>query len=179
MPQFVDDTDKKPLTGSNRATDSMSQDGTAWMSDTDLEVTFRGNVPFISIKLQSDKVCKVVRGSYERGQRMFAFGLEEDADLTVDNVFAMVTPFATRGTDILAYEALVESADHEGYFGEDDMAERLLNDSWSQYAKPLIDYVSFVPCTRSYVLHSFVCFRLHTAFTSAALNLRRQSVKPS
>ncbi|KAG1828568.1 hypothetical protein EV424DRAFT_1344802 [Suillus variegatus] len=142
MPQFVDDTDKKPLTGSNRATDSMSQDGTAWMSDTDLEVTFRGNVPFISIKLQSDKVCKVVRGSYERGQRMFAFGLEEDADLTVDNVFAMVTPFATRGTDILAYEALVESADHEGYFGEDDMAERLLNDSWSQYAKPLIDYTA-------------------------------------
>ncbi|KAG2050948.1 hypothetical protein BDR06DRAFT_1063715 [Suillus hirtellus] len=122
-----EDEDPKALK-SARAKKLLDEDGTTWMSDTDLEVMFHGNVPFISIKLQSDK--------------MFAFGLEEDANLTVDNVFAMVTPFATHDTNILAYEALVESADHEGYFGEDDMAEHLLNDLWSQYAKLLIDYTA-------------------------------------
>lgn len=147
MPHFADDTEQKPLTAlavSSGASDTASLNGTTsvWLPDTDLQVTVRGNSPFISIKLQSEKVCKVVRGSYERGQRMFAFGLEDDVDLTIDNVFAMTTAFATRGTETLAYEALVESADHEGYTGDNDMAERLLSDSWAQYAKPLIDYTT-------------------------------------
>ncbi|KAG2140162.1 hypothetical protein DEU56DRAFT_911865 [Suillus clintonianus] len=147
MPHFADDTEQKPLTVlavNSGASDTASLNGTTgvWLTDTDLQVTVRGNVPFISIKLQSEKVCKVVRGSYERGQRMFAFGLEDDVDLTIDNVFAMTTAFATRGTETLAYEALVESADHEGYTGDNDMAERLLSDSWAQYAKPLIDYTT-------------------------------------
>ncbi|KAG1776041.1 hypothetical protein EV702DRAFT_1111999 [Suillus placidus] len=147
MPHFADDTEQKPLNvlaANSSASDTASLDRTTsvWLTDTDLRVTVGGNAPFISIKLQSEKVCKVVHGSYERGQRMFAFGLEDDVDLTIDNVFAMTTAFATRGTDTLAYEALVESADHEGYTGDNDMAERLLSDSWALYAKPLVDYTT-------------------------------------
>jgi hypothetical protein len=149
MPHFADDTEQKPLAAlavnpGASVTASLNGTTSVWLPDTDLQVTIRGNAPFISIKLQSEKVCKVVRGSYERGQHMFAFGLEDDVDLTIDNVFAMTTAFATRGTETLAYEALVESADHEGYTGDNDMAERLLSDSWAQYAKPLIDYVSSI-----------------------------------
>lgn len=148
MPHFADDTEQKPLAAlavNSGASVPASLNGTTsvWLPDTDLQVTIHGNAPFISIKLQSE-VCKVVRGSYERGQHMFAFGLEDDVDLTIDNVFAMTTAFATRGTETLAYEALIESADHEGYTRDNDMAERLLSDSWAQYAKPLIDYVSSI-----------------------------------
>ncbi|KAG1779241.1 hypothetical protein EV702DRAFT_1086901 [Suillus placidus] len=136
MPHFADDTEQKPLNvlaANSSASDTASLDRTTSVC---------GNAPFISIKLQSEKVCKVVHGSYERGQHMFAFGLEDDVDLTIDNVFAMTTAFATRGTDTLAYEALVESADHEGYTGDNDMAERLLSDSWALYAKLLVDYTT-------------------------------------
>ncbi|KAG1726789.1 uncharacterized protein EDB91DRAFT_1254157 [Suillus paluster] len=54
----------------------------------------------------------------------------------------MTTAFTTCSTETLAYEALIESADHEGYTGDNDMAECLLSDSWAQYAKPLIDYTT-------------------------------------
>ncbi|KAG2128535.1 uncharacterized protein EDB93DRAFT_1256657 [Suillus bovinus] len=132
MPHFADDTEQKPLTAlavNSGASDTASLNGTTsvWLPDTDLQL---------------EKVCKVIRGSYEQGQRMFSCGLEDDVDLTIDNVFAMTTAFATCGTETLAYEALVESADHEGYTGDNDMAECLLSDSWAQYAKLLIDYTT-------------------------------------
>ncbi|KAG0705646.1 hypothetical protein DFH29DRAFT_996529 [Suillus ampliporus] len=118
MPHFADDTEQKPLTVL-ADTASLNRTTSVWLTDMDLWVTTCGNAPFISIKLQLEK---------------------DDVDLTIDNVFVMTTAFATCGTDTLAYEALVESADHEGYTGNNDMAERLLSDSWAQYAKPLIDY---------------------------------------
>ncbi|KAG1815995.1 uncharacterized protein BJ212DRAFT_1481059 [Suillus subaureus] len=126
MPHFADDTEQKPLTTlvvSSGASDTASLNRTTsvWLPDMDLQVTVRGNSPFISIKLQSEK---------------------DDVDLTIDNVFAMTTAFATCGTETLAYEALIESADHEGYTRDNDMAECLLSDSWAQYAKLLIDYTT-------------------------------------
>ncbi|KAG1805321.1 uncharacterized protein BJ212DRAFT_1304106 [Suillus subaureus] len=128
MPHFADDAEQKPPT---------EAEANSGASDT------------------SEKICKVVRGSYEQGQCMFAFSLEDDTDLTIDNVFDMTTTFATHGTNTLGFEALVESADHEGYTGKNNMAECLLSDLWAQYAQLLVDYTTH---------HIHLC---HTQFKKA------------
>ncbi|KAH7905035.1 hypothetical protein BJ138DRAFT_1118847 [Hygrophoropsis aurantiaca] len=116
-------------------------DEECWLSRTHLNLMKKGrNNVEIAIKAQGPEIREVIRGSYDLGMRSIAFGHKGASNISPDEVMDMTTPLVTGGLERIALAALVESAEHAGFDGEFDIADRLEQGSPKLYIKPIRDY---------------------------------------